>query len=91
MIRLISESITSVVEGPRDSPISDLEFSAMVRRPTFSDMPQSFTICVAMEVACFKSELAPRNMDIGTAFIMSVVLPQAKNNTILLAQWRLVF
>lgn len=32
---------------------------SIVRKPTFSDIPQSLTICWAIDVACFKSLLAP--------------------------------
>lgn len=32
---------------------------SIVRSPTFSDIPQSLTMCAAIDVACFRSLLAP--------------------------------
>lgn len=54
------ESLTiSDVFGPRLSDFWKPCGSSIVRSPTFSDIPHSLTMLFAMDVACFKSLLAP--------------------------------
>jgi hypothetical protein len=53
-ILLISASIRSLVLGLRSFTTTRPElFPSCVRNPTLSDIPQSFTMCMAIEVACW--------------------------------------
>ena len=56
-ILLISASIRSLVLGLRSFTTTRPEvFPSCVRNPTFSDIPQSFTMCMAIEVACWTNK-----------------------------------
>lgn len=72
---------SSLVPGPNISPENGFVLSVMVLSPIFSDIPQSLTICVAIDVACFKSELAPKNKKISSKHWQTNLLFPAVDST----------